>query len=267
MKQIKWSIFFVMLLGLGSPVLAQISTDVGLTPAQDRWILRSQYRTMGMESGVMETNMRMIPVMLGYGLSNKVTLMARSVYVQRSFEPAGENRSGLDDFFLLSKFRLYRKNTARYTIGIAPFVASNIPAGAEEISNRTWDPRAGLNITFRPRFMSVDLSTSYVFFDVARKLQDDPAGRFNLNMAFSGIIPLGKSSEQIISPVVEINYASEGNEDSDKSQQWLFISPGLTYRYASMAVDLLYQQPVWETERTGQMSQQPRWIVGMRYMF
>ncbi|MCF8232194.1 MAG: hypothetical protein K9J27_08395, partial [Bacteroidales bacterium] len=84
---------------------------------------------------------------------------------------------------------------------------------------------------------------------------------------FSGIIPFGKTSEQVISPVVEINYAAEGNDSSDKSQQWLFLSPGVTYRYASLAIDLLYQHPVWETDLSGQMSQQPRWIVGMRYMF
>jgi len=257
----------IVLFGMSVPLIAQISTDVGLTPAQDRWILRTQYRTMGMDSEMMEMKTRMVPVMLGYGLSNKVTVMARSVYVQRSQEPGGTSSNGLNDLFLLSKYRLFRKNTAHYTLGVAPFVASNIPTGAAEVSNRTWNPRIGLNISFRPRFMAVDLSTSYVFYDISDKLSDEASDRFNLNMAFSGVVPLGKSSEQIISPVVEINYASEGHEESQESVQWLFFSPGVTYRYSSLAFDLLYQQPVWETDLSGQMSQQSRWIVGMRYMF
>jgi hypothetical protein len=265
--QKKLIVFFGLLVGIAAPVFSQISTDVGLTPAQDRWIFRSQYRTMGMENDMMEMEAQMIPVMLGYGLSNKVTVMARGVYMQRSTEPGGVDRSGPDDLFLLSKFRLFRKNTANYTLGIAPFVASNFPTGAQEISNRTWNPRAGLNISFRPRFMAVDLSASYVFYDVAGKLSEEAAGRFNLNMALSGMIPVGNTSKQVVAPVLEINYVSEGRAGSEKSEQWLFVSPGVTYRYSSLAVDLLYQQPVWGTELQGQMSQQPRWIEGLRYMF
>src|SRR6056297_2878771 len=100
----KWIVLFGLLLGMTVSAFSQISTDVGLTLAQDRWIFRSQYRTMGMKSDMMETNAQMIPVMLGYGLSNKVTVMARSIYVRQSMEPAGEDRSGLNDLFLLSKF-------------------------------------------------------------------------------------------------------------------------------------------------------------------
>lgn len=261
----KLLVFLVGLLATTS-LVAQISTDVGLTPMQDRWIFRSQFRSMGMENEMMEMNTRMVPVMLGYGVTPAVAVMARTAYVNRSFEPGGEQNSGFNDPFFLTKFRLYRKNTADYTLGVAPFLASNIPVGDEEISNGAWNPRAGMNISFRPRFMAVDLSVAYVFTDISDKVADTPSNEVYIDMALSGMIPLKNSSQQAISPVLEVNFASEGSKDG-KSGQWLFISPGATYRYASFAFDLLYQMPVYETDRDGQMSQQARWITGFRYMF
>ena len=50
-----------------SSAFSQISTDAGLTPAQDRWIFRTQYRAMGMENSMMKMNTQMVPVVLGYG--------------------------------------------------------------------------------------------------------------------------------------------------------------------------------------------------------
>lgn len=251
---------------LSSSVLAQISTDVGLTPAQDRWFFRSQFRSMGMDNNMMEMNTRMAPVMLGYGVTSGVAIMARTAYVHRSFEPGGKQNNGFNDPFLLTKYRLYRKNTADYTLGVAPFLASNIPVGAEEISNGAWNPRAGVNISFRPRFMAADLSVAYVFTDISNEVADAPSNEVYIDLALSGMIPLKNSSQQAISPVLEVNFASEGSKVG-KSEKWLFISPGATYRYASFAFDLLYQMPVYETDRDGQMSQQARWITGFRYMF
>lgn len=239
--------------------LAQISTDAGLTPAQDRWIFRAQYRMMGMENSMMKTKVQMVPVVLGYGITSGISIMARSGYVYKSYSNSQEVNRGVNDLYVLSKFRLYRKNTSQYALGIAPYVASNIPIGSIEVSDRTWNPGLGLNISFRPRFLSVDLSTSYTFNDVAEKLSSEHINTFNLDLSFSGKIPFKSKSSQIISPVTEFNFS--GLTDL------LFISPGISYMHTSIAFETLYQIPVYESEKAGQMNHTSRWIIGLKYLF
>ncbi|MCF8218358.1 MAG: hypothetical protein K9I29_02610 [Bacteroidales bacterium] len=262
--------FFVLissLLLIQSALLAQgISTDAGLTPAQDRWIVRSQYRIMGMENSSMEMSTRMIPVVLGYGITPAFSIMARGMYMRKSITNNNKSQSGINDPFLLSKFRLYRKNTAKYTLGIAPYIASNVPVGDIEISSRTWNPEVGLNISFRPRFLAVDISSSYVFYDAGSKLTTENSNKYNLNMAFSGKIPL--ITKQILSPVLEFNYFDKGkNNNSAGAVKSLFISPGLIFMHSSLSLEALYQIPVYESDETHLMDQKSRIILGIKYMF
>ncbi len=240
-------------------VLAQISTDAGLTPAQDRWIFRTQYRMMGMENSMMKASTQMVPVVVGYGITSGISVMARGMYVHRSNSNSTEVNRGVNDLYLLSKFRLFRKNSSSYSFGIAPYIASNVPIGAKAVSNRTWNPEVGLNISFRPRFLSFDLSTNYTFGDVLEKISADHHNQYHLDFAFSGKIPLNAKSSQIISPVLEFNYSGNNN--------LLFISPGVSYMYSSFAFEALYQIPINESERADQMYQVARWIVGLKYLF
>ncbi len=253
-------LFLVPFLGIvQTSLLAQISTDAGLTPAQDRWIFRTQYRTMGMENSMMKTNTQMVPVVLGYGITSGISIMARSGYVHKSYSNNEVVNRGVNDLYLLSKFRLYRKNSSNYTFGIAPYVASNIPIGSKEVSDRTWNPEMGLNISFRPRFLSLDLSTSYTFNDVLEKISTEHMNSYNLDISFSGKVPIAAKSDQIISPVTEFNFSGTSN--------LLYISPGISYMHTSFAIELLYQIPVYELENPGQMNHTSRGIIGIKYLF
>lgn len=255
----RFPVLIILLWIVHSSTVAQISTDAGLTPAQDRWIFRTQYRTMGMESSMMQANTQMVPVVLGYGITSGISIMARSVYVHKSYSNSNIVNSGINDLYLLSKFRLFRKNTSKYTFGVAPFIASNVPIGSTEVSDRTWNPEMGLNISFRPRFFSMDLSTSFTFIDVAEKISKEHVRSYSLDVALSGKIPVKAKSDQIISPVVEFNFS----RDSDL----LFLSPGISYMHTSLAIEALYQIPVYELEIPGQMNQTSRWIIGLKYLF
>lgn len=268
MKQ-KILLFIVIIVLSQSTVIAGgISTDAGLTPAQDRWIFRTQYRFMGIENSMMQMNTQMIPVVLAYGITSGFSLMARGMYVRRSFNNSTEIENGANDLYLLSKFRLYRKNTSSYVFGVAPHLASNIPVGTAEISNRTWNPEIGLNISFRPRFLAVDLSTSYTFNDALEKLNTEHVNLFNLNIAFSGNIPIKAKSSQAVSPVLEINYSVEGSKNKETgASEMLFISPGLTFIYSSLALEGLFQIPAYQSTSGNIRKQQSRWILGVKYMF
>jgi len=242
-----------------------ISTDAGLTPAQDRWIVRMQYRHMGMESAMMDMNTQMVPVVLAYGITPAISVMTRAMYVDRSSNSRMPQK-GMNDLFILSKFRLYRKNTAKYVLGIAPHIASNVPIGNRDVSPRTWNPVLGLNFSFRPRFFAIDVSSSYTLVDVSNKTDVSESNKFAINTAFSGQIPLKGNSGKTLSPVLELNYFSETSENENGNKPGgLFISPGLAYRIGSFSLEGLLQFPVYQKE-TG-VEQTERLIAGVKYMF
>lgn len=264
----RFLILITFILIIQSSAMAQISTNAGLTPAQDRWIFRTQYRLMGMENSMMKMNALMIPVVLAYGITSGFSMMAKGVYERKFYSNTTEINNGINDLYLLSKFRLYRKNTSNYVFGVAPHIASNIPIGSKNVSNRTWNPEIGLNISFRPRFLSIDLSTYYTFIDAMKKISTEHINRYNLDIAFSGKIPLEAKSSQLLSPVIEFNYTIIGKQNNiDGNEEVIFISPGLSFINSSLVFEALFQVPAYQSEKVGEMTQISRWIFGFKYMF
>lgn len=244
-----------------------ISVDSGLTPAQNRWILRTQYRRMEMYNSMMTTKNQMMPFVIAYGLTSNFTLMARGMYVYKSISTEDTNIKGFNDFYFLSKFKLYRKNTANYVFGIAPFIASNIPVGSKKISDRVWSPEVGINVSYRPRFWAFDFTLSYVFSDGIGKEGNDI---FEMNTALSSVIPFKNKANIAISPVLEFNFKNEFNfkDITAAKAEILFLSPGISYIYSSLVIEALVQFPVYQKiESSKFMKQNTRLIIGIKYMF
>ena len=246
-----------------------ISVDTGLTPGQDRWIIRTQYRFMKVQNSYMTAQYHMVPLIVAYGVTSNFTLIARAMYVNRIIDlNKTVQESGFNDPFVILKFKVYRKNTAYYVLGIAPYFASNIPVGSKELSVRTWNPEVGLSISFRPRFWSIDLTSSYTFIDVTKKMEDQESDKLSLNAAFSSMIPL-KNSNIAISPVLELTYNKELNSNVLEStkNEILFISPGLMFIKSSLILEALYQFPVFQQTNAQVMKSKSRLVAGLRYMF
>lgn len=247
---------------------AQISTNAGLTPPEDRWIFRTQYRIMGMENNEMRMNTQVIPFVIGYGISSNITLIARATYISKTYEAGNLNPRGLGDLYFLLKFKLLRKNTATYTFGIAPFLASNIPIGSKEVSNQIWNPEIGLNFSFRPRFISIDLSTYYTFIDASNKLSDKYRSKYNIDLSFSYKIPIKSQATQLLSPTLEFNYSNEIQANALLSnKEVLFVSPGISYINSSIAIEILYQHPTFQQKKDNDLQQTHRWIIGFKFLF
>jgi hypothetical protein len=246
-----------------------ISVDAGLTPAQDRFILRTQYRFMSMNNTMMTAKTHMIPMVVAYGVTSGFSLMARGMYVHRTFSNNTETHNGFNDLYVLSKFRLYRKNTASYVLGIAPHIASNIPIGDTEISMRTWNPEIGLNVSYRPRFFAIDISTSYTFIDLLGKSEMNSGNIYEMNVAFSSIHPFKRGGNNAISPVIEINYSNESakRDEDNSSNEILFISPGVSFIHSSLVLEALIQIPVYQRVAENGMNKKSKLIFGVKYMF
>lgn len=261
--------FILMFFTSFSAQAGGISVDAGLTPGQDRWILRTQYRHMKMQNSTMAIQNHIVPLVIAYGVTSNFTLMARAMYVNRiiNMNDAVQKR-GFNDAYLLFKFKVYRENTANYVIGIAPYFASNIPIGNTDISERTWNPEFGLSMSYRPRFWAIDFTSSYTLKDVLNKTEVQESDNLSLNVAFSSIIPL-ENSNIAISPVFELTFNKEldTNVHESKKPEVLFLSPGLKFIKSSIVFEVLYQIPVFQQTNESLMKSKSRILIGLRYMF
>ncbi|MCH7947405.1 MAG: hypothetical protein IIC66_06350, partial [candidate division Zixibacteria bacterium] len=102
---------------------AGISIDAGLTPAENRWIFRSQMRFMQRDNDptTAEREMKsyMLPVVVAYGIRSDLAIMIRQAIRRNEIKMQGHSSTstGLIDILLLAKYRLLRLNTPGYTIG------------------------------------------------------------------------------------------------------------------------------------------------------
>jgi len=270
MKAKSWILLILFFcLPLGRILAGGISVDAGLTPAQNRWIMRMQYRYMEMHNSSMTTTSHMVPFVVAYGVTPKFTLMTRGMYVNKTNSMDHTHKGGIGDVYLLSKFKLYRINTPSYVFGIAPHIASNIPVGTVGISSRTWNPEVGINISYRPRFWAIDLSSSYTFSDLTGRSETNDNDIFELNTAISVFFPFKNNTSSVLSPVLEFNFTHEVNY-SDRvttGPEILFISPGMSFIHSSLVLEGLIQFPVYQKTDNHLMNQKAKLILGIRYMF
>ena len=202
-----------------------ISVDAGLTPAQDRIIIRTQYRniinTMGNEKMVMH----MMPVVVVYGLSSDVTVMLRNVY-----RAAGTNETMMEmdnrwmDPFLMGKVKLYRHNTRAYSLGVAGFAGTTFPILNKSVS-KTYSPVIGVNASFRPGLWSFDLNNAYEWVNYNTEESQSAARQLQVNLAVSRNILLPGIENWVLAPVQEFSFA-RNNPATGESSSFGFISPG-----------------------------------------
>ena len=247
-----------------------ISVDAGLTPAQDRWILRSQYRLINMYNSGTETYIHSFPLVVVYGVTSNITLMMRQSYMIKnviSNEKISQN--GFNDPYILIKIKAFRKNTSKYTFGIAPTIATNIPVGNNQINNNIWSPKTGVNCSFRYRFWSSDLNVSYTFQDLTNTATKSYNDIININSAFSRLVPFKNNTDILISPVVEFSYLHEFNTVNTTgifTAKKLFGSPGFKMVYSSFVFEALYQIPLYQNTSEAVMKSKGNFIIGIRYM-
>ena len=246
-----------------------ISVDAGLTPAQDKWILRTQYRLMNMYNPGTETYIHNFPLVVVYGVTSNITLMVRQSYVVKNVSSNEKtSQNGLNDPYVLIKIKGFRKNTSKYTFGIAPTIATNIPIGNDQVSNKIWSPEAGINCSYRYRFWLFDLNVSYTFQDLTNKGTKDYNDILNINSAFSRLIPFKNNSDILISPLMEFSYLHEYHTDNTGifTAKKLFGSPGFKFVYSSFIFEVLYQIPLYQNTSEAVMKSRGNFIIGIRYM-
>jgi len=260
---------------------AGISVDAGLTPPEDRWIFRTQFRYMQRKDDPTAMNRKMEtfaqPIILAYGFRPDLTLMVRQTIKHQNMTMAGamSRDSGLDDLFVLGKYKLYRDNTRDYTFGIASTLGLEFPTGGDEFTSRTWDLKPGLFASWRSGPWASDCSVAYKWNGFADRGFDglNPGDELSVDLAFAHQFSIGERADISLAPVLEFSYKhtfpdrTGGHDISHTGESLFFVSPGLKFTKSSFIIEALVQFPVWQDQRGLQLEQGTRFIFGVRFMF
>jgi hypothetical protein len=251
-----------------------ISVDAGLTPAEDRWIVRIQYRQMSMDAAMHQMNTEMLMAVVAYGYTPDVSIMIRQMAASRVMSMSGNEKtsSGLTDLAVLGKFGVYRKNTRNVILALAATLALKMPTGAEDISTGTWDCQAGIYGSWRSGRWGNDLNLTYTWngFTGPAPSGIKPGDMMGLDAAFSYQFSLGSFGKISLTPVLELNFWHSMANHSDRQNvggdgSIFFISPGLKFTYDFFILEALIQHPVNQTYQNSEQNR--RGLIGFRCMF
>lgn len=274
---------FVLLAVLFSSVAIAdgISVDSGLTPAQARWIIRTQFRYMQRINDPTSMNREMttyaFPIVIAYGLRSNLTLMARQIVMQKLMKMSGSQNkdNGLSDLFLLCKYKAYRYNTDKRTFGIAGTFGLKIPSGTASLSSKSYDLKFGVYMTGRAGSWSADFDVAYFWNSVTStgKNNKNFGNEISLDWALAHQISIGENANFSIAPVIELSFKKisatrlSGDTVSNSGESVLFISPGIKSTFSSFILEFLAQIPVYQNQNGSQLQHGPLLIFGTRFMF
>ncbi|NQU66871.1 MAG: hypothetical protein HQ510_02910 [Candidatus Marinimicrobia bacterium] len=262
---------FVTILNAGG-----ISVDAGLTPAENRWIVRYQARQME-RTGAMDASMTttMDVFNLAYGIRPHLTLMVMQGWANRKSDMMGQisEFTGRNDMMLMAKYRLLRVNTRKTTLGIAATIKLLIPTGEDPFTSDYWSVSPGIFLSPRWNKWALDASTEFRLNDLFNN-RDDVLQRgweTSVNCAIARQIVLGNNSAFAIAPVLEMTGSitqpdASATEFADSRESVIFLSPGMKLTYQSLILEVLWQHPLWQDIPGSAMEYSSKGLVGIRYM-
>lgn len=255
---------------------AGISVDAGLTPAEDRWILRSQVRYMsrGDEPGG-KTEQFVFPVVVAYGVRSNVTLVVRQALIRRERTGVGTSstETGLGDTYVFAKYKAYRLNSRRFTFGVAPTLGVELPTGQSALSSNTWDVKAGLYASARTQTWSSDVNIAYAWNGVVDEGVAVPGDELTFDTAVAYQFSIGGSGRVTASPVLELSYLKVwpsrigGDVAPNTGESVLYLSPGAKISTSAIIVEGLVRVPVRDDLVGGQMERNVQGLLGVRILF
>lgn len=280
----RWIAVFTLLglfVSTGPTRAGGISADAGLTPAEDRLIIRTQFRFMsrGDDPTMMNRQMDMYaaPVVVAYGLHPALTIMARQMIMHRSMTMAGAtlDNTGFGDLMLMAKYRALRINTPGYTLGISPTLGVLVPVGESPFSAEAWGVRAGIYVSGRLGHWAADINFAYLSNGVAGVDDTDiePGDEISAVAALARQIALDSRGHYALAPVLEVSYVHEEPahildvEVDNTGESAAYVAPGAKLTVGSTIFEALLQVPVWQDQTGAQTERNAGLIVGLRQMF
>ena len=251
-----------------------ISTDGGITPAQDRVVVRSRMAYLhradswGADN---HTDLYMFPLVAAWGVLPELTVMGKAAWAHRSMAMMGKSTSdsGVADALVQVKYKLYRYNSRRHVFAAAPTLGVEVPTGMEPFSSDTWDLRMGAHLSYRYNRSAADLTAAYLWNGIlSGETATAPASEAEATMALSHVFAWPGYSRLAIVPVLEVSANVSGmGQSKHPTGAVTNIAPGFKVILRQVIFEALVQIPVWQEKGQDALEQRMGVVSGVRFLF
>ena len=238
---------------------APITFNTALPVAEDEYLVREQLivNQSGNDPGVTDRDRtaKAAVSVLGYGVNHKLAIFAVLPYQNIDLKvTVGGKRitrsaSGFGDLTIFGRYTWIQRDMMGSNFRVAPFAGIKAPTGkdnerdslgllppAVQVGSGSWDPLAGVVMTYQTLAYQLDSQFSYQIKNEANGFEAGDVARFDASLQyrllpreFTGGLP------DFLYGVVEVNLVNQqknrinGNTEPDSGGTRLFLTPGIQY--------------------------------------
>jgi len=271
------------LLGIGALILivpssafaVAINSDVGLTPAKDQWIVRSQLRYTKKSDDPTaqdrELEIFMMSQTVVYGLTEKASVILTIPFLSKELDATTDGirtsrgDAGVGDLLLLGKYRVYTRDYPAATSRFSVVAGTDLPTGQSgdadargklprdlQLGSGSADPLVGGAYTWQDLNGEWDVSLTYQFNTTANTFEFGDV--LTYTVAYQRRVwPIKLPERRLYAQwnvVLEANgqweqkAKSHGGRVDNTGGHLLFLSPGVQIATKHFVVETSIQLPV-----------------------
>lgn len=276
-----------------------INSNIGLTPAKEQFLVRSQARFVRKSDDPTNKDRDRkdlnIPTTIIYGITAKAALFVTMPYVIKELKSTenGSRRkrsdSGLGDITLLGKYRIYTKDYPGKTSRLSILGGIELPTGQDDEDDSfgrlpqslqwgsgSFDPIVGAAYTWQTLGYEVDIDFLYKFnTEGANDFEFGDLLKYNVAYQHR-VWPFELPEEGLYSQlnlVLELNgqYQAKNKKNdvkiADSGGHTIFISPGIQFVTERFIIESSIQLPVIQDLNGNQLETDYIMTAGVRIIF
>lgn len=267
-------LFALVCMSASDSSAAPITFNTALPVAKGEGILRVQTMylrsTDDQSAQDRELTVWTFPAVGAYGITGDLAVFGIVPVLDKSLEtntPLGRRTrgdTGIGDATLIIRYTLWKEDRLGQTIRIAPFIGIEVPTGEDDkkdavgrlpqdlqLGSGSWDPLAGMIITWQTLNRQIDAAVSYKLNTKANDFRFGDEARFDISYQHR-IRPqeLGAGVPAFIYGVLESNLIWQdknkigGVRDKDSGGITWFLTPGIQYVTKRIVAEAAVQVPV-----------------------
>ncbi|MBI3291361.1 MAG: transporter [Elusimicrobia bacterium] len=275
-----------------------INSDVGLTPAKDQWIVRSQLRYTKKSDDPTaqdrELEIFTMPQTVVYGLTEKSSVILTIPFLSKELDATTDGirtsrgDAGLGDLLLLGKHRLYTRDYPSATSRFSVVAGTDLPTGQSgdadargklprdlQLGSGSADPLVGTAYTWQSLDDEWDVSLTYQLNTTANKFEFGDV--LTYTVAYQRRVwPFNLPERGLYAQwnvVLEANgqweqqAKSHGSRVDNTGGHLLFLSPGFQVATKHFVVETSIQLPVLQNLNGNQVEPDFALVASVRATF
>ena len=249
---------------------AGLNTDVALSPPEDGFIIRTQWRYSQLSDDPTpmdrQVNLLVIPTTIVYGITADLTILGTVpvIYRHTDFGSGGgaETDAGVGDIPLLLKYRFYQEDEPGVTTRWSVIGGLELPTFDDDFSSDSVDPIIGTVWTHQELDWWVDWDLIYKFNTAGGIRGDDELrGDVAVSLRLAG----GEGDDRGpwgLYAIGEINakYIVDGSSQ-------VFLSPGIQFITPQLILEVGAQLPVHQDMKSPRLETDFTVVGSIRFQF